>query len=147
MAPILNDVATDLEDVPTFTEAKIDQLPESFKPQIKESYPDLKTLEIKVQNNKPVFDAILSACERMPRWKIIVSNRNQGIVEGIATTFLLRFKDDFVIRIKNVNREGEEFALVDMRSKSRVGKSDLGANYKRIMTFFKYLQQNYPSKE
>eukprot|EP01024_Parvocaulis_polyphysoides_P021516 TRINITY_DN20183_c0_g1_i1.p3 TRINITY_DN20183_c0_g1~~TRINITY_DN20183_c0_g1_i1.p3 ORF type:complete len:146 (+),score=28.19 TRINITY_DN20183_c0_g1_i1:96-533(+) len=144
MAALINDVSTDLQDPPKFTQAKIGDLPENFKPQIQQLYSDLKPLEIKIQDDKPIFDAVLSACEKMPRWKIVVSNRDLGIVEGVATTFLLRFKDDFVIRIKSVSKgDDESVAVVDMRSRSRLGKSDLGANYKRIMKFQQVLKQIY----
>ena len=41
------------------------------------------------------------------------------------------FKDDIVIRI---SREGDS-SIIDLRSVSRVGVSDLGANAKRIRAF------------
>ena len=48
---------------------------------------------------------------------------------------IFRFRDDFVVRV----RPDGEATRVDMRSKSRVGKGDLGANAKRIEQFFQGL--------
>ena len=53
-------------------------------------------------------------------------------VEGEASSFFYRFVDDFIIRVSE--QDGE--ARVDMRSKSRDGLIDAGANAKRIQTFF-----------
>ncbi len=50
----------------------------------------------------------------------------------MATTSVYRWQDDFVIRVTAGDNGG---SIVDMRSKSRVGKSDLGANAHRIAAF------------
>ena len=52
-------------------------------------------------------------------------NEDAGTVEGLAETFWFGFKDDVVARVS----EGK----IDVRSISRVGRSDLGANAKRIL--------------
>ncbi|MCY4344125.1 MAG: DUF1499 domain-containing protein, partial [Gammaproteobacteria bacterium] len=49
-------------------------------------------------------------------------------IEATATTFWFGFKDDVAIRVQP-HAEG---ALVDVRSVSRVGIGDLGANADRI---------------
>ncbi len=54
-------------------------------------------------------------------------------IEAVATSFWFGFKDDFVVRI---DATGPDSALVNVRSKSRVGLSDLGANAKRMKEFF-----------
>jgi hypothetical protein len=54
-------------------------------------------------------------------------------LQVLATTPSCKFKDDVLIRLRN--------NTVDMRSKSRVGKSDFGANAKRIVTFINGLQE------
>ena len=50
------------------------------------------------------------------------------MITGVATTRIFRFKDDVTITIA---RDGES-TVVSIRSASRVGKSDLGMNAKRI---------------
>ena len=57
--------------------------------------------------------------------------KNEGRAEATATTFWFGFKDDMVVRVRPT-AEGSE---VDVRSVSRVGQSDLGANAARIMVF------------
>ena len=52
----------------------------------------------------------------MPRWTIQYQDREAGVIEGVATTKLLRFKDDFIIRLSG---SGDADTVVDMRSKSR----------------------------
>ena len=61
---------------------------------------------------------------------------NAGTIEAVDTTAIMGFKDDVVIRI-NTNAEG---TLVDLRSVSRVGVSDLGANAARIREFLQAYQ-------
>lgn len=55
-------------------------------------------------------------------------------IEAVATSFWFGFKDDFIVRISPLD-EGR--VKVDLRSKSRVGGSDLGANAARIREFMK----------
>jgi uncharacterized protein (DUF1499 family) len=77
-----------------------------------------------------IFNAALETAKGMG-WEIREANPQDGVIEAIATTRLLRFKDDVTITVRN---EGEG-VIVHMRSKSRVGKSDLGANARRIRAF------------
>jgi len=64
-------------------------------------------------------------------WELVNSDASQGIVEATETTTWFGFKDDIVVRIKD---EGSQ-RFVDIRSKSRIGRSDLGKNAERIHTF------------
>lgn len=68
------------------------------------------------------------------------------VVEGVATTRLMRFRDDFVIRIRQEPRgaaeDGAASVRVDMRSASRVGKGDLGANAARVRGFLEALRED-----
>ena len=50
----------------------------------------------------------------------------------------MRFKDDVVIRI----RSHESGTCLDIRSASRVGSSDFGANARRIRTFLSELNNH-----
>jgi fatty-acyl-CoA synthase len=61
---------------------------------------------------------------------IVAEAPAQGRIEAVATSTLYGFKDDVVARI--VPSEGT--TRIDLRSVSRVGLSDLGANCKRITT-------------
>jgi uncharacterized protein (DUF1499 family) len=92
-------------------------------------YPDIQPQRFN-QPFEKVFAAALSAAQAM-EWDMRETNREQGIIEAVATTRLFKFKDDVTITI---TREGDA-SVVNVRSKSRVGKSDLGTNARRIRAF------------
>jgi uncharacterized protein (DUF1499 family) len=72
--------------------------------------------------------------------EIVDANPGEGRIEAVDTTLLYGFKDDIVVRVQ----EGAEGTRVDVRSMSRVGKSDLGMNAKRIRTFLARLRAGLP---
>ncbi|MEO9968851.1 MAG: DUF1499 domain-containing protein [Hyphomonadaceae bacterium] len=65
-------------------------------------------------------------------WSIVTSDAAGGVIEATHTSPWWGFKDDVAIRIREA--EGNT-TRVDMRSISRVGASDLGANARRIAAF------------
>jgi uncharacterized protein (DUF1499 family) len=71
-------------------------------------------------------------------WDIVAVDETRGRLEAVATTRLLRFKDDIVVRM----RSEASGTRIDVRSKSRVGRSDLGANARRIRAFLDALRQS-----
>lgn len=141
-APMINDVTTTPDDPPSFRRATL--LPENRGREMtypnanitrqRKAYPDLKPLG---RNDPPesAYDAVLAAARRMPRWNIIGADAAARVIEAVATTGLMRFKDDVVIEVRP-NGTG---SAVHMRSKSRAGKGDLGANAGRIRAFFEEL--------
>ena len=64
-------------------------------------------------------------------WHVAASDAASGRLEATATTTFFGFKDDIVVRIRH---EGTG-SRVDVRSVSRVGLSDLGANADRIRKY------------
>jgi uncharacterized protein (DUF1499 family) len=95
-------------------------------------YPDIQPQRF----NQPfdrVFEAATSAAQALG-WEMREIDRGQGIIEAIAATALLkylRFKDDVTVTI---TREGGS-TIVNVRSKSHLGKGDLGINARRIRAF------------
>ena len=78
---------------------------------------------------------VFAAAERIAHargWDIVTSDASAGILEATHTSPWWGFKDDVAIRIREA--EGNT-TRVDMRSISRVGQSDLGANARRITAF------------
>ncbi len=57
----------------------------------------------------------------------------EGRFEATETSAFFQFKDDVVLRVRP--SETGEGSIVDMRSVSRVGVSDLGMNAKRVRAF------------
>jgi uncharacterized protein (DUF1499 family) len=93
------------------------------------AYPDIQTL---VFSDSPavIFDTALATAASMG-WEIIASDIDTGHIEATATTPYVGFKDDVVIRVRSRNAE----TLVDVRSKSRFGRGDMGVNARRIREY------------
>ncbi|MCB1704709.1 MAG: DUF1499 domain-containing protein [Halioglobus sp.] len=141
--PRIHDITTDTEDPPTF--AKAEQLrgaasnsleiERAVIEQQRDAYPDIQTLL-----TEEAFDDAFDRATRVANelgWEIYREDRNAGIIEAVDTSAIMAFKDDIVIRIRT-NAQG---TLLDLRSVSRVGESDLGANAARIRTFAAAFQQ------
>jgi len=134
--PPINDISTDLSDPPAFAQDPANSgrdmsYPEGFKEIVRQAYPDLKPLRVAGSPDE-VFARVGKVAADMPAWKTTALNGSARTLEGTATSELFRFQDDFVIRVR---AEGAG-SIVDMRSKSRDGKGDLGANANRIRGFF-----------
>ncbi|MDP3542679.1 MAG: DUF1499 domain-containing protein [Elusimicrobiota bacterium] len=138
-APRINDITTTPDDPPSFRRAAL--LPENrgrdmtyaisnIGPQRK-AYPDLKPLA-RADAPEAAYEAALAAARRMPRWSVLAADAAARVIEAVATTGALRFKDDVVIEVRP-NGTG---SAVHVRSKSRVGRSDFGANAERIRAYF-----------
>ena len=100
------------------------------------AYPDIQPLRFKVAP-ATVFDAALKTVKSMG-WAIAAQAPAQGRIEATATTFWFGFKDDVVIRIQ----PDAQGTRLDIRSESRVGKSDVGKNAARIRAFRDRLEQD-----
>ncbi len=57
----------------------------------------------------------------------------EGVFEAVEVTRIFRFVDDIVVRVRM--SPGGNGSVVDVRSKSRDGRGDLGANAARIRAF------------
>jgi uncharacterized protein (DUF1499 family) len=97
------------------------------------AYPDIIPQRF-TSSVEEVFASALSAMESLG-WDIVDSNLAEGRIEATDTTFWFRFKDDVVVYI---SREGSETVL-NARSLSRVGISDVGKNTERLRAFFALL--------
>jgi uncharacterized protein (DUF1499 family) len=92
-------------------------------------YPDLQPQRFN-QPPEEVFDAALETAKEMG-WDFLETDRARGVIEAVATTRLLRFKDDVTVTLTG---DGSG-TIVNVRSHSRAGKGDLGANARRIRSF------------
>ena len=141
--PPIHDISTDLDDPPAFVavlplRADAPNPPEYAGPEVAEqqrnAYPDLTTLRLE-RSPEASFEAALAAVEALG-WEQVAAVPSEGRIEAVDTTLWYGFRDDVVIRI----RADGSGSLVDVRSKSRVGVSDLGANAGRIREFLDRLQ-------
>ncbi|MDT8409536.1 MAG: DUF1499 domain-containing protein [Wenzhouxiangellaceae bacterium] len=142
--PPIHDITTDTEDPPRFV--AIRALRESspnppeyggseIAEQQRQAYPELGPLDTD-EDAETVFDEALSAASDQG-WEIVATAPEQGRIEATATTLWYGFKDDIIIRIQS----RDDGARVDVRSKSRVGRSDLGANAARIERYLDSLRR------
>lgn len=142
--PPIHDITTDVDDPPSFV-ALLPYRTGGVSPpeydgaaaaaQQRTSYPDVRPLIVSAPLSA-VFDAAESLA-RATGWQIVAADRAAGRIEAIATTRMMRFKDDVVIRLR---ADGNR-TRVDMRSKSRVGVGDLGTNARRIRAFLSALAE------
>jgi uncharacterized protein (DUF1499 family) len=141
--PEINDITTDYDNPPAFVQPpdmsadsmKYDRA--KFQPVQSKEYPKLDPLRL---DEKPddAFAKVKAAASTMPGWLIVYVDPATRTIEGIETSYLFRFRDDFVIQV----RPGPDAnsSLVEMRSRSRDGTGDFGVNYKRIRAFFAMLK-------
>ncbi len=143
-APPIHDISTDIHDPPQFQFAQarrrqgdnsLDYGGEEIAALQVEAYPDLKTVYLPGTREQGM--ALVRGTVRSLGWEILGEDEEAGLLEAAETTPLLGFTDDIVIRVRSLN----EGVLIDLRSVSRVGISDLGANAKRIRRFVEALKQ------
>lgn len=147
--PAIHDITTDLADPPQFAALTLradnwDNIPGADESEMRgmnprqrwatlhqDAYPDIRSVRI----DQPVAEVIEKA-KRLTEdrgWKVVSVDPASGHLEATATISLFRFKDDVVIRARSA--ENGAASIIDMRSVSRVGVHDLGANAKRVRQF------------
>ena len=94
------------------------------------AYPDVRPLDLPLAP-PAAWAAALEAAAGMPRWRIVDADPAGGTLRAEATTALLRFVDDVWIEV--APRAGG--SRIAVRSASRIGVTDLGANARRIRAY------------
>ena len=147
--PSIHDITTDLADPPQFTAITLradncDNIPGADNNDMRgmnprqrwatvhqDAYPDVRS----VRMDQPV-GVVIEKAKRLAEdrgWKVVSFDPAAGNLEATDTISLFRFKDDIVIRARSA--ENGAASIIDMRSVSRVGVHDLGANAKRVRRF------------
>jgi uncharacterized protein (DUF1499 family) len=139
--PMIHDITTDTENPPEFVailplRRDASNPAEYGGPEIAAkqhaAYPDIRPLAVGISPSR-AYEAALATAVRM-KWQIVQGSPSERRIEAVATTRWFGFKDDIVIRISPAANGG---SVLDIRSASRVGLSDLGTNARRIRTFLK----------
>jgi uncharacterized protein (DUF1499 family) len=143
--PPIHDITTDLQNPPEFV-AMVRLREDAPNPPEyageetaeaqREAYPDIQPLITSRDLQEVMDEAIFLIVNR--GWELAAINRNDGRIEATEKLAWFGFKDDVVLRFT----ETEEGTRVDMRSKSRIGRSDVGVNAKRIEKFLKDLERS-----
>lgn len=147
--PFIHDISTDTTNPPEFVDVRplredAPNPPEypgdEVATQQAEAYPDIQTLETEMDP-----EALVKLAEDTAReqgWEIVSAVTADGRIEATDTTLWYGFKDDIIIRV----REIENGSILDIRSKSRVGGSDLGKNAARIRDYLDDLRNHLDSQ-
>lgn len=154
-APPIHDISTDVEYPPRFR-ALLDlrkgaENPAEFEGRQRITYEGKRYSSAAAQrkfytNVHPVrvlvkpdklFPRAVNAANAMG-WTVVAQDPVTGRIEATDTTFFFGFTDDIAIRIRPAGMLG---STLDIRSKSREGKSDLGRNAERIRDYVKMLSR------
>ncbi|MGP5337092.1 DUF1499 domain-containing protein [Psychrobacter maritimus] len=140
--PPIHDISTDLVSPPEFVAIAplradapnpVEYAGVEVATQQRAAYPELQTLNYP-QSKSELVEATKQVIDNLG-WQLVNIDANQGIVEATDRTMWFGFKDDVIVRITDNGSK----RLVDIRSKSRVGGSDLGKNAERIHKFIEEL--------
>lgn len=144
--PPIHDITTSPDDPPGFTKAL--EHPDNQGRDLsyphgdpkaperqREAYEDLRPISLSVPPAE-AFARARRAAEDLG-WTVTWESPERGLLEATETSKLFRFVDDVVVRVRAGEGGG---SVVDLRSTSRVGVSDLGANAARIRRFAEAIQ-------
>ena len=81
-------------------------------------------------------EAVRLVNSRSPRWSLLEANDQTGCLRAESTSVLFHLVDDVEIRI---HLDSDAQTRVDLTSRSRWGKWDLGVNARRIRHFLRDL--------
>ncbi len=145
--PMINDITTDALDPPRFEvlarlrpRGTVEYAGLYAAEQQRLAYPDIEPLQVSATPQVAYEEAIKVIAKR--KWRVWVERPPQpgsrdGQIEAVARTAIMGFRDDVVLRIR-VDTDG---ARIDMRSASRYGRHDFGANAARIRSLLEDIEE------
>jgi hypothetical protein len=135
ITPPINDISTETEDPPVFwfTATPSDYPASNAEPQ-RAAYPDVRPLDLPLS----VVEAFAAALDLVKDrgWEVLSADPTESQIEAIATSRLFAFEDEVAIRVT----ETDTGVRIDMRSRSRLGQIDRGANARRIVAYLADLE-------
>ena len=140
--PAIHDISTDVDHPPPFVAVlplragapnPADYGGPAIAAQQRSAYPEIAPAILKAPPDR-AFALALAAARGMG-WEIVAAAPAEGRVEATDTTLWFGFKDDIVVRVT----PSGDGSRIDVRSVSRVGKSDVGTNARRIDAYLKRL--------
>ena len=141
----LNDVSTDVEEPPPLdgrggAAGAGPELTDGRRRKVRQGYPDLLGGLVLKLAPAEAFRLAEARARAQHGWHIRRVLPGEGLLTAVAVTPLLRFKDDVTVRVRPVPGGSR----VDVRSRSRLGRDDLGANAARIRRYFRDLRASQP---
>jgi uncharacterized protein (DUF1499 family) len=154
--PVLNDVSTDPRDPPAFSQSREAQaarggmvhgaIAPGTAAAERAAYPGVQPILVELEADEAYQIALKAAVAR--GWKIVeksppgVGRSGLGHIDAIDRTLIMGFPDDITIRVKPLAGQ----TRIDVRSASRYGRSDFGANASRIEKYAQELQNQLDTK-
>jgi len=139
--PAIHDISTDLDNPPQYQiidardEAERGFTDEQHRALQEVYYGDIQSLTA-MKNVADTTKAMHEVLVEM-EMDIVALDANAGHIEAVATTAWFGFKDDVVVRVLPQGSRSK----IDIRSVSRVGRSDIGKNAERIREIVKRAQE------
>ncbi|WP_164885049.1 DUF1499 domain-containing protein [Rubrivivax rivuli] len=134
--PPINDISTDTADAPVFWDMPnpTDYPGGKSAALQRAAYPDVVPLKLGLTPEQAFAQALSVAQEK--GWTVVASVPAEGRIEATSSSLLYGFIDEVIVRVKTADGG----ALVDVRSRSRLGRIDRGVNAKRIRDYMASLQ-------
>jgi uncharacterized protein (DUF1499 family) len=142
--PPIHDITTDPDNPPAFVAAvpvreaagnnSVTYEGAELAEQQRRAYPDIVPLTLALQPGA-AFSRALDTAQRM-EWTIVAADDAAGRIEASDRSRWFGFTDDIVIRIT----PSDSGSRIDLRSSSRLGRSDFGVNAARIKTYLAALR-------
>jgi uncharacterized protein (DUF1499 family) len=135
--PDINDITTDFSNPPRFEvmarlrpAGRVDY-PARFADLQRKAYPDVVPLQVDLPVRQ-AYDQALKVVTRR-KWLIVDARtpspaHRQGVIEAVARSPIMGFRDDVVVRVTPLS----DGSRIDVRSASRYGLHDFGANARRV---------------
>jgi uncharacterized protein (DUF1499 family) len=133
--PPINDITTDTENPPRYMTGQRAYPGAEFARQQRAAYPDIAPV-ILLAPPREAFAKAVAAAEAMG-WEVVGRDGAAGTIEAVDATKWFGFKDDIAVRVTPTPEGGSR---IDIRSKSRVGRSDIGTNARRIRAYAERLK-------
>jgi uncharacterized protein (DUF1499 family) len=140
VAPPIHDITTDTDNPPAFVAALPVRAAAKANPvtyeganlakQQKAAYPDIVPVKLALAPDA-AFKQALDTAKGMSGWTVVDSDAGSGRIEANQASRWFHFVDDVVIRV-SADGAGSK---IDIRSVSRVGRSDFGVNAERVRAY------------
>ena len=143
--PPIHDITTDAEHPPTFSAAIAALRTEEHDNATaydgsklaelqRQAYPDIAPLIVSLAPDA-AFNRALDTARQMG-WTIVAADDKSGEIEATDQSRWMGFTDDIVIRVA----KADAGSRIDLRSSSRLGRSDFGVNAARVRAYLARLR-------
>ena len=97
-------------------------------------------IEKNYKNVDQVFNKLVNLAKALPRTKTIESKGNYW--SGVCRSLIFRFPDDLeILKLYSHHAKTTSEGMIQIRSSSRFGQSDLGVNQRRVDFLIKQLEK------